>query len=229
MEEGRKSEEVLKKQYLEKEEQHQVKVNILKGKLEEKDKLLRFQDSTKILDDILSSQRSPAIRTGLGFHEFVEGESSSQDEARNSNAKPELLNKEIRGQLHLQPTKEICQRKPFTPNYGSDSRSFSQMNDVECYVCHNLGHVAARCRSRMVQGCHTERSSHSRYFKGYCFACNMFGHKAINCYRRNMKHVRCYGCNKFGHISKECRKKVQAPYQKEKTSSQLKIWKKKEV
>ena len=66
----------LKKQYLEKEEQHQVEVNILKGKLEEKDKLLRFQDSTKILDDIHSSQRSPAIKAGLGFYESVECESS---------------------------------------------------------------------------------------------------------------------------------------------------------
>jgi len=161
----------------------------LKGKLEEKDKLLRFQDSTKILDDILNIQRSPAIKTGLVFHESVEGESSSQGEARNSNAKPEMLNKEIRGQLHQQLRKEIHQRKYFTPNYGSDSRSFSWMNNVEYYVCHKLGHVVERCRSRTVQGCHTERSSHSRYFNGYFFSCNMFGHKAINCYRRNMKHV----------------------------------------
>ena len=55
MEEGRKVEENIRKHYLEKEEQHQVEVNVLKDKLEEKDKLLRFQDSTKILDDILSS------------------------------------------------------------------------------------------------------------------------------------------------------------------------------
>lgn len=39
MEEGRKAEKIMKKQYLEKEEQYQVEVNILKGKLEEKDKL----------------------------------------------------------------------------------------------------------------------------------------------------------------------------------------------
>ena len=44
-----------------------------------------------------------------------------------------------------------------------------------------------------------------------------------------MKHVRFYACNKLGHIAKECRNKVRAPYQKEKTSSHLKIWKKKEV
>jgi len=40
VEEGRKAKENIKKQYLEKEEQHKVEVNILKGKLEEKDKLL---------------------------------------------------------------------------------------------------------------------------------------------------------------------------------------------
>ena len=92
----------MKKQCLEKEEQHQVEVNILNGKLEEKDKLLRFQDSTKILDDILSSQRSPAIKTGLGFYESAEGESSSQGETRNSNEKSKMINKEMRGQPHQQ-------------------------------------------------------------------------------------------------------------------------------
>jgi len=40
VEEGRKAEEIMKKKYLEKEEQYQVVVNILEGKLEEKDKIL---------------------------------------------------------------------------------------------------------------------------------------------------------------------------------------------
>jgi len=130
VEEGIKAEEIIKKKYLKKEEQYQVEVNILKGKLEEKDKMLRFQDSTKILDNILGSQRSPTIKIGLGFHESVEGESSSQDEARTSNAKSEMLNKEMRGQPHQQPRKESLQRKSFTPNYGSDSRLFPPMNNV---------------------------------------------------------------------------------------------------
>jgi len=111
LEEERNGEENVKKQYLEKEEQLQVEVNILKGKLEEKDKLLRFQDSTKVLDDILNSQRSPAIKTGLGFHESIEGESSSQSKTRDSTAKSEMLNKEMIGQSHHQPRKEILQRK----------------------------------------------------------------------------------------------------------------------
>ena len=216
MEEGRKVEEDWKKQSLEKEEQLQVEVNILKGKVEEKDKLLRFQDSSKVVDDILNSQRSPAIKTGLGFHESVEGESSSQGEARNSKEKSKVM----KDPSHHQPRKEIPQRKSFTPT----------MNNVECYICHNLGHVVARCRRRRAQDHYAERSSQSRYFYGYCFACNMFGHKAADCYRRNMKHVRCDACNKLGHIAKECRNKVWAPYQKEKmSSSRLKIWRKKEV
>ena len=116
---------------------------------------MRFQYSTKILDDILSSQRSPAIKTSLGFYESVEGESSSQGEARNSNEKSEMLNKE-------QPRKEILQRKSFAPNCGSHRRLFPPMNNVECYECHKLGHVVARCRSRMVQYHHIEISSRSR-------------------------------------------------------------------
>lgn len=216
MEEGRKAEEDLKRQSLEKEEQHQVEVNILKGKIEEKDKLLRFQDSSKVLDDILSSQRSPAIKTGLGFHVSVEGESSSQGEARNSKEKSKVVNEEMKDPSHHQPRKEIPQRKSFTP----------PMYNVECYVCHNLGHVAARCRRRRVQDHYAERSSQSRYFYGYCFACNMYGHKAADCYRRNMKHVRCYACNKFGHRAKYCRNKV---HDKKKSSTCLKVWKKKEV
>ena len=44
-----------------------------------------------------------------------------------------------------------------------------------------------------------------------------------------MKHVRCYACNKLGHIAKECKNKRRTSHQKEKTTSHLKIWKKKKV
>ena len=48
VEDGRRNEESMTKQC----QALEVEVNILKGKLEEKVKLLRFQDSTKILDNI---------------------------------------------------------------------------------------------------------------------------------------------------------------------------------
>lgn len=86
------------------------------------------------MDDILSIQRSPAIKSSLGFHETVKGESSSQTEARNSSEKSEMLNNEIRGQPHKQPRKESLQRKSFTPNHGSANRFFPLMNNVECFM-----------------------------------------------------------------------------------------------
>lgn len=122
MEEGRKVEVGMRKQYLEKEKKYQrteVEVNILKGKLEEKYKDFIFQDSTKILDNILSSQRSPSIKSGLGFHETIKGDSRSQDSVRNlkaNNPKPEVLNKDIRRQPNQQSRKMNLQRKSSTPN-----------------------------------------------------------------------------------------------------------------
>ena len=118
-----------------------------------------------------------------------------------------MINKELRGHPHQQSRNEI-----FTPPMP--------LNNVACYVCHNLGHVVARCRSRMVQD-HHKRSSHPRYFRGYCFTCNAYGHKAIDCNRRNMKYVRCYSCNKLGHKARECRSKFQSSKQEDHTSSQF--------
>ena len=202
VEDGRRKEESLMKQC----QALEVEVNILKGKLEEKVKLLRFQDSTKILENTLSSQRSPSVKFGLGFHETVKGESSSQGSAKDSkevNTKPEEL-KETKGQ----PTMMKSQRK--------------SVNNVECFKYHNYGHVAANCRSRSFQpqinSSYIER--YSGFFKGYCFSCNKYGHKAADCKRRKNRnthydsyvyfsgHMRCYACNKYGHVEKECRMNI---------------------
>ena len=82
---------------------------------------LRFANGSETLDEIIKVQHSPLIKTSLDFHETVEGESSSQDKARNSNEKSKMINKEIRGQPHQQHRKETLQRKSFTPDYGSDN------------------------------------------------------------------------------------------------------------
>ena len=100
--------------------------------------------------NILSSQRTPSVKFGLGFHETVKGESSSQESAKDSkdiNAKPKVL-KETKGQ----PTIMNSQKKSFPP----------LINNVECFKCHNYGHVAANCRSRLFQS-QTKRFYIERY------------------------------------------------------------------
>ena len=66
-EEGKRVEESMKKKC----QRLEFEVNILKGKLEEKDKLLRFQDSTKILDNILSSQGLLLLNLVLVFMKLL--------------------------------------------------------------------------------------------------------------------------------------------------------------
>lgn len=80
---------------------------------------MRFQDSTKILDSILSSQRSPSITLGLGFHETVKGEYSSQACARifkDNNTKSETPIKEIRIQPKLESNKDEFSKEIIAPN-----------------------------------------------------------------------------------------------------------------
>ena len=117
--------------------------------------------------------------------DLVKGESSSQGSAKNSedvNAKPEVLK-----ETKAQPTIMNSQRKSFAPNYRSINLFSPLINNVECFVCHNYGHVVANCRSKLFQSqtnrLYTERSTtpkYSGFFKGYCFSCNQFGHKAMD-------------------------------------------------
>jgi len=96
---------------------------------------------------------------------------------------------------------------------------------------------------------------HKNFFNGQCFSCHNFGHKAAQCvaYKtimtreaQNQRSVRgikkssynnfspledeteCSFCNHFGHEESECMRKFQPTLQKEKTSTNSKVWRKKE-
>ena len=49
----------------------EAEISKLESKLIEKNKELRFQDISNILDNLLKNQRSPSIKYGLGFHETI--------------------------------------------------------------------------------------------------------------------------------------------------------------
>jgi len=93
-------------QLIEKEKHNEVlecEVVSLRKELENTNTLnLRFGKGSENLDQIIKVQHLPIIKTGLGFHEGV---SSSQDDVRKSNAKSEILNKELKGFFHQQPRK----------------------------------------------------------------------------------------------------------------------------
>lgn len=134
---------------MEKEDQCQkleAEVSIRKGKLIEKEKHLKFHDSTKILDNLLNSKISPSIKLDLGFHETVKGEYNSQAHSEVKKYNSENTGKELRSQPSQQPKKNISQRKTFPPININNNRFSPLINDIECFICHNYGHIVANYR-----------------------------------------------------------------------------------
>jgi len=56
----------------------------------------KFHDSTEILDNLVKSERPPSIKYGLGFHEIIKGESSSQEYYGVNKENSENTSKELR-------------------------------------------------------------------------------------------------------------------------------------
>ena len=68
--ESKRIEEVILKQLNDREqvcEKLEAEIELLKGKLEKEKKGSKFENSSNILDEIISSQNSPKKKTGLGY------------------------------------------------------------------------------------------------------------------------------------------------------------------
>ena len=189
---------------------------------------LRFAKILETLDEIIKVQRSPFIKTGLGYT----GE-SSQTSAPNS------LKAATAGSLHSatqQGNKGSLQVKQDHLNSRNTNREIFQ----------NGYNQQVKSNRRF----HDHRNF---YFNGQCFSCHNFGHKVVQCvaYKTIMtrearkirmndepkkntynnfsplqNEVECTYCNNFGHEESECRSKVQP---KEHVPSSSKVWKKKEI
>ena len=126
--------------------------------------------SSSKLNKILDAQRSPFIKTGLGY----EGESSKSKEKENKNiifvkaekvdeatqtipTKEETCNEEDRDKKKPLVVKNVINTKTIEKGayaseyvkFGSHQRRFfPPMKNATCYVCHKLGHIAAYCHVR---------------------------------------------------------------------------------
>ena len=181
---------------------------VIQRKEVEKEKTLnlRFAKGSETLDEIIKVQRSPLIKTGLGYTR-----ESSQASA------PNYLKATTTGLLHSttqQGNKESLQVKHDHLNSRNTNRSYNQQ-------------VNSNRRF------HDHRNF---YFNGQCFSCHNFGHKVVQCvaYKTTMtrearekrmniepkkntynnfsplqNEVECTYCNNFGHEESECRSKVQ--------------------
>jgi hypothetical protein len=212
----------------------------LKEQLEEKDKIIgnleaeivtlrkdiqkkNMQNSSKVLDDIISSQKSHLDKSGLGYNQTEKGSSSKTTEQETN---PKSYAETIKGD-----------RKMYKEDYRDTPplRRFRFQNQQQT--------DRPQEEEGFIRAPSFRRSSTPRYqtiFFGLCYACNNFGHKAVNCRANNRNNnnfeshtqrgysrrpsetqrrsynrfeslsteVECYKCNNFGHVAKNCRMTV---------------------
>jgi hypothetical protein len=239
LEEAKRIEEVVRSQLKEKEEnceKLEAEIVSLRKELEKTidqlNRSLKFGKSTEILDNILSFQRSPFIKTGLGYDDkqnTTEGDASikvTKPSEKENEENPESYANILKGSTN----NESNNRKGNDDQQKPDSSHKNNKNEFR----------------RVVPPQRPFTNRYQNLFLGYCFSCNNFGHKAIDCraYARS-DHVRdrnrgsyktskddyvsnktrsshgfaninynsfsplldieCYKCNNYGHIAHDCR------------------------
>jgi hypothetical protein len=127
-----------------------------------------MQNSSKVLDDIISSQKSHLDKFELGYNQ-TEKESSSKTTEKETN--PKMFVETIKGDKKIY--KEDYRETPPPRRFRSQNQQQIDMPQEE---------------EGFIRAPPLRRYSTTRYqtiFFGLCYACNNFGHKAINCRANN--------------------------------------------
>ena len=189
---------------------------------------LRFAKGYETLDEIIKVQRSPLIKTSLGYIR-----ESSQASAPNylkevtvglQHAATQQGNKESLQVKHDHINSKNTNRNVFQRNTNQQVNSsrifYDRINfffNGQCFSCHNFGHKAAQCVAYKTIMTREERK------KRVDIGTNK---NTYNNFSPLQNEVECAYFNNFGHEESECKSKIQP---KEKCPSSSKVWKKKEL
>jgi hypothetical protein len=159
--EAKRIEEVILNQLNDREqvcEKLEVGIELLKGELEKEKKGSKFENSSNILDKILSSQRSPNHKTHLGYTQ--ESTSTSQGYVN----RPISYDYALKISLIREYNKTRMMPLETVPN-KQKSTPLTKERDAK--------------NNTIIRRNPSNRYQH--IFLGHFYSCNNFGHKAIHC------------------------------------------------
>jgi hypothetical protein len=167
IEEAKRVDELLKDQINEKEEScHKLEAEIveLRKKVEKSNK---FLNSSKILDDILESQRSPYDKLGLGYKgedTHAEASTSKKHEVSPSKKEDNVAKKpSTQGKENFKRTKQGRHQEAII---GTPKQRYESIFHGHCYSCNEYGDKSFECRSY-------ERRYNGRFYNTIrCWRCD---------------------------------------------------------
>jgi hypothetical protein len=199
----------------------EAEIVVLRKYLEKSKTQIKFINGSETLDNILSNQRSPDDKTGLGYKEslkIVKGESSTN---KSTSGKATSYANALKGNNSQSNNEKYEKKRQFELNHPYYEAR--KQHESEYY---QVG------RQRSIPTSKFFIPRHPNFFYGYCFSCGNFGHKVVSCilfrYNRNVRtrlnksqkamvqnsfspllnDIECHICNNFGHKASECRSKL---------------------
>jgi hypothetical protein len=182
-----------------------------------------MQNSSKFLDDIISSQKSHLDKFGLGYNQTEKGSRSKTTEQETypkSYAETIKRDRKIYKEDYRDtppPRRFIFQNQQQTdrpqeeegfirapPFRRSSTPRYQTVFFGLCYACNNFGHKDVNCRANNKNNNNSE--SHTQ--RGYSRRPSETQRISYNRFESLRIEVECYKCNNFGHMAKDCRMAV---------------------
>jgi hypothetical protein len=160
-------EEALKEQLEEKEriiENLEAKIVTLRKDIQKKN----MQNSSKVLDDIIISQKSHLDKSGLGYNQTENGSSSKTTEQEKN---PKSYAETIKGdrKIYKEDYKDTPPPRRFILQ---NQQQTDRPQEEEGFIRAPPFRISSTPRYQTI-------------FFGLCYACNNFGHKTVNCRANN--------------------------------------------
>jgi hypothetical protein len=179
-----------------------------------------MHNSSKFLDDIISSKKSHLDKSRLGYNQTKKGSSSKTIEQETykkgyvetikgdrkiykeyyrDTPPPRRFIFENQKQTYRPQEEEGFIRAP--PFRRSSTPRYQTIFFGLCYACNNFGHKLVNCRDNNRKNNNFESPTH----RGYSIRPSETQIRSYNRFESLRTEVECYKCKNFGHMAKDCR------------------------